>query len=90
LKERDLVLKIAGKAFKRLRYQLDITQEQLEEVSDISQKSVTRIEQGKRGPDFYTLYKLRTTSGISIDRLIDETYKTRLEIDSHSDSDLDE
>ncbi|KMJ59135.1 hypothetical protein AB685_08735 [Bacillus sp. LL01] len=72
---------------KRHRDLLDFGQEQIEEDADIGQKSLTRFENGKRVPNFITMYKLRTGAKFSIDQLIDETHKELMESGFYNDLD---
>lgn len=75
MNERDIFKKAFGKALKLKRTEMGFSQQQLEEESDLALKTIGRIEQGKRSPELRTLYKLRIHSDISINDLLDETYK---------------
>ncbi|NLP51851.1 helix-turn-helix transcriptional regulator [Bacillus sp. RO1] len=77
--DEKVVIKVFGRVLKRHRDLLDVGQEQMEEDADIGQKSLTRFENGKRVPNFMTMYKLRTGAQLSIDKLIDETHKELME-----------
>ncbi|MGD6831859.1 helix-turn-helix domain-containing protein [Sutcliffiella halmapala] len=71
--EKDAINAAFGRALKRKRrIELDLGQKKIEEIANLGHKTITKLEQGERGPSFLTLFKLRVLAGISIDELIEE------------------
>ncbi len=56
---------LVGRNFARLRREKDLTQEQIEELSGLSQQYLSGLERGQRNPTIITLYELATAMGVS-------------------------
>ncbi len=56
--------KLVGRNFARLRREKDLTQEQIEERSGISQQYLSGLERGQRNPTVITLYELAQALGV--------------------------
>lgn len=61
--------KIIALNIKIERIKKNLTQEQLAEISGISTKHITKIENGKVTPSSYLLYKIAQSLNISLDKL---------------------
>jgi len=57
--------KLVGRNFARLRRQLGLTQEQVEERSGFSQQYLSGLERGRRNPTVVTLFELAQALGVS-------------------------
>ncbi|MGO4572223.1 helix-turn-helix domain-containing protein [Microvirga sp. 2TAF3] len=57
--------KLVGQNFARLRREMGLTQEQIEERSGFSQQYLSGLEQGRRNPTIVTLYELAQALGVS-------------------------
>lgn len=57
--------KLVGRNASRLRRDKGLTQEQLAEISGLSQQYISGLEQGRRNPTVVTLYELSTALGVS-------------------------
>ncbi|MFX4299595.1 helix-turn-helix domain-containing protein [Sulfitobacter sp. DFL-23] len=57
--------KLVGRNFARLRREKDLTQEQIEERSGLSQQYLSGLERGNRNPTVITLYELAQALGVS-------------------------
>ncbi|PAV28415.1 hypothetical protein CIL05_17430 [Virgibacillus profundi] len=75
MENNDLLKQIVGKNLKLRRTEMNLSQEGLTKESGVNDKHFGRIERGEKLPGFQTLYKLRTSMNISIDKLIDEVEK---------------
>ena len=51
------------------RIKKNLTQEQLAEISEISTKHITKIENGKVTPSSFLLYKIAQSLNTSLDKL---------------------
>jgi transcriptional regulator with XRE-family HTH domain len=61
-----------GKAMRRRRRELDLSQEELAERADLHRTYVSSIERGERNPSLENIEKLAKALGISIARLFTE------------------
>ena len=57
--------KLVGRNFARIRRDLNLTQEQVEERSGFSQQYLSGPERGRRNPTIVTLYELAQSLGVS-------------------------
>ena len=57
--------KLVGRNFARLRRDLGLTQEQVEERSGFSQQYLSGLERGRRNPTIITLFELARALGVS-------------------------
>lgn len=57
--------KLVGQNFARIRREKGLTQEQVEELSGLSQQYLSSLEQGRRNPTIITLYELAQALGVS-------------------------
>lgn len=57
--------KLVGGNFARIRRELGLTQEQVEERSGFSQQYLSDLERGRRNPTVITLYELAEALGVS-------------------------
>jgi transcriptional regulator with XRE-family HTH domain len=65
-----------GRSLKKLRNELGLTQNELAEMMGWTEKHLSHVENGRKLSVFAkTLYNLRTKSGMSIDKLIDDIQK---------------
>lgn len=71
-----------GKNIKYVRKSLNITQERLSEIVDISTVFISQIENGARKPSLETVYKLSIALNISIDELINNQGTKELVVDT--------
>lgn len=56
---------LVGRNFARLRHERGLTQEQVAELSGLSQQYLSDLERGRRNPTIITLYELAQALGIS-------------------------
>ncbi|WP_345741490.1 helix-turn-helix transcriptional regulator [Jannaschia rubra] len=56
--------RLVGRNFARLRQELGLTQEQVEELSGFSQQYLSGLERGRRNPTIITLYELAQALGV--------------------------
>lgn len=71
-----------GKNIKYVRKSLNMTQERLSEMVDISTVFISQIENGARKPSLETVYKISIALNVSIDELINNQEITELLIDT--------
>ena len=57
--------KLVGRNAARLRKQRGLTQEQLAEISGLSQQYISGLEQGRRNPTIVTVYELAQALRVS-------------------------
>lgn len=57
--------KLVGRNFARLRHEQGLTQEQVAELSGLSQQYLSDLERGRRNPTIITLYELARALGVS-------------------------
>lgn len=57
--------RLVGRNFARLRREVGLTQEDVEERSGFSQQYLSDLERGKRNPTVITLYELALALGVS-------------------------
>lgn len=57
--------KLVGRNASRLRREKGLTQEQLAEISGLSQQYISGLEQGRRNPTIVTIHELATALGVS-------------------------
>ncbi len=57
--------KLVGRNAARLRREKQMTQEQLAEISGLSQQYISGLELGHRNPTVVTLYELSVALGVS-------------------------
>lgn len=57
--------KLVGQNFARIRCEMGLTQEQIEERSGFSQQYLSGLEQGRHNPTVVTLYDLVQALGVS-------------------------
>ena len=62
--------KIIAKNMRVERARRDWTQEYLAEITDISTKHITKIENEKVTPSIYLVYKIAQAFNITIDKLV--------------------
>lgn len=62
--------KLVGRNFARLRREKGLTQEQVAELSGLSQQYLSGLERGQRNPTIITLYELAEALGVSHVELI--------------------
>ncbi len=62
--------KLVGRNFARLRREKGMTQEQVAELSGLSQQYLSGLERGQRNPTIITLYELAQALGVSHVELI--------------------
>lgn len=65
-----------GKRIKEERLKLNLTQEKLAEMVDISATYLGQIERGERGITLENLVKLANKFGVTIDCLMTDSYKS--------------
>ncbi len=65
--EKEQITKNVGKRIQSCRQKAGLTQEQLSEISGISQKHISRIEQGYHDTHFTLIYKIAKALNVSID-----------------------
>lgn len=56
---------LVGRNFARLRHERGLTQEQVAELSGLSQQYLSDLERGRRNPTIITLYELAQALGVS-------------------------
>ena len=56
---------LVGRNFARLRHERGLTQEQVAELSGLSQQYLSDLERGRRNPTIITLYELALALGVS-------------------------
>lgn len=57
--------KLVGRNAVRLRKEKGLTQEQLAEISGLSQQYISGLEQGRRNPTIVTIHELAVALGVS-------------------------
>lgn len=57
--------KLVGRNFARLRQEMGLTQEEVEERSGFSQQYLSGLERGRRNPTVVTLFELAQALGVS-------------------------
>lgn len=67
------VLHNIGPALRRVRKQMQLTQEDVAERVDICSEFYSRIERGQSAPSLYTFVKLADVFGVSTDELLGRT-----------------
>lgn len=67
--ERDLYKKYLGIHLRKRRFEIGMTQDELEEKAGLSETVISKIENNERLPSSYTLYLITSAMGISIDQL---------------------
>ena len=65
--EKEQIPKSGGKRIQECRQKAGLTQEQLSEISGISQKHISRIEQGYHDTHFTMIYKIAKALNVPID-----------------------
>ena len=75
------IYKKAGKRIKEIRLQLDITQEQLAELSDIHISYLSQIERGITKFSLNTLKKISDALNVSLAEILDFTKKPMIKSD---------
>lgn len=65
--EKEQIIKLVGKRIQACRQKAMLTQEQLSEKSGISQKHISRIEQGYHDTHFTMIYKIAKALDVPID-----------------------
>jgi len=65
--EKQQIIKNVGKRIQECRQKAGLTQEQLSEKSGISQKHISRIEQGYHDTHFTMIYRIAKTLNVPID-----------------------
>ena len=65
--EKEIIIKSVGKRIQECRQKAGWTQEQLAEKAGISQKHISRIEQGYHDTHFTLIYKIAKVLDVSID-----------------------
>ena len=65
--EKERIIKCVGKRIKECRQKAGLTQEQLSEISEISQKHISRIEQGYHDTHFTMIYKIAKALNVPVD-----------------------
>ena len=65
--EKEQITKCVGKRIQECRQKAGLTQEQLSEKSGISQKHISRIEQGYHDTHFTMIYKIAKALNVPID-----------------------
>ena len=65
--EKEQITKSVGKRIQECRQKAGLTQEQLSEISGISQKHISRIEQGYHDTHFTMIYKIAKALNVPID-----------------------
>ena len=65
--EKDRITKTVGKRIQECRQKEGLTQEQLSEMTGISQKHISRIEQGYHDTHFTMIYKIAKCLNVPID-----------------------
>ena len=65
--EKEQIIKSVGKRIQECRQNAGLTQEQLSEKSGISQKHISRIEQGYHDTHFTMIYKIAKVLNVPID-----------------------
>jgi len=71
------VRKLVGRNFARVRHEKGLTQEQVEELSGLSQQYISGLENGHRNPSVVTLYHLATALGVSLVDLVQPATKRK-------------
>jgi transcriptional regulator with XRE-family HTH domain len=71
------VRKLVGRNFARVRHEKGLTQEQVEELSGLSQQYISGLENGHRNPSVVTLYHLATAVGVSLVELVQPATKRK-------------
>ncbi len=56
--------KLIGRNFKRLRLLKDLTQEEIQERSGLSQQYLSGLERGNRNPTLVTVYEISQALGV--------------------------
>lgn len=64
---------LVGRNFARLRHEKGLTQEQVAELSGLSQQYLSDLERGRRNPTIITLYELAQALGVSHVALVEPT-----------------
>ena len=67
---------LVGRNFARLRREKGLTQEQVAELSGLSQQYLSDLERGRRNPTIITLYELALALGVSHVALVEPDDKT--------------
>ena len=65
--EKEQITKSVGKRIQECRQKAGLTQEMLSEISGISQKHISRIEQGYHDTHFTMIYKIAKALNVPID-----------------------
>jgi transcriptional regulator with XRE-family HTH domain len=58
------VRRLVGENFRRLRVERSLTQEQVAELTGVSQQYISGLEQGRRNPTVLTLHELTSPLGV--------------------------
>lgn len=66
-KEKEIIVKNVGKRIQECRLRAKLTQEQVAEKTGISQKHISRIEQGYHDTHFYMIFKIAKALDVPID-----------------------
>ena len=72
---RDERLKILAKNIKAERVRKDLSQAQLAELANISERSMSQIEQAKQTPSAFTIFDIATVLDIPIEELFKDVPK---------------
>lgn len=68
-------MKTVGENIRQLRYNHQMTQEQLSERLYMTRQTLSNYEIGKRIPDIYTVAEIADVFGVSVDYMLGRTMK---------------
>ena len=79
--EKEQITKSVGKRIQECRQKAGLTQEQLSEKSGISQKHISRIEQGYHDTHFTMIYKIAKALEVTVEELLEPSIEIRIDFD---------
>lgn len=78
--EKDDILKNVGRRIQEYRQKARLTQEALSEMTGISQKHLSRLEQGRHNPHFDMIIKIAKALNVPIDAFAEDLSETNTNI----------
>ncbi len=78
--EKDRILKNIGQRIQKRRISKKLTQEQLADMTGISQKHISRLERGIHTPHFDMIIKIAKALDVSIDTFVEDLASDNINI----------
>lgn len=78
--QKEIILRSIGKRIQEYRQRIGLSQEQVAERAGISQNHVSRLEQGKHDPHFYTILQVAKVLNIPLDGLVSDFSEENINI----------